>query len=133
MPTIDRVEEKERLAINLFDLDRVSPDIRPVLLGGRLQLTPIRMDKDRPDETGVEFTCPLLEAALIIDTLRGHDKKVGDYPTRAYIRRGTAWTKLPGDRILTIISEEGDIRLNSLFFDVPPAPAIPKKKKRIEH
>ena len=45
-----------RLAINLYDLDRIDPMIRGSLLGGKLDLTaPVRIDPERLDETAVAF------------------------------------------------------------------------------
>ncbi len=73
MPEIRR----EKLAVNLYDLDRVEESLRPKLFAGRLKLDkPLKMDWDRRDavdEVAVEFECPLLEAAIICDTLRSNE------------------------------------------------------------
>lgn len=96
MPKVKLSVRKESLAVNLFDLDRVDPMIRSILLKDKVDCKPTRMDDSRVDEVGVEFTCSLLDAACIIDTLREHDKRAGEsHPTRAYLRRESAWRKIP--------------------------------------
>ncbi len=74
-----------------------------MLLGGKLALDagPIRTDPDRMDETAVEFSCDLLTACCIADTLRSHDRAAGDHPTRVYLRKSSQWVKLQGSVVLT--------------------------------
>jgi hypothetical protein len=118
MPKIGQAERREKLAINLFDLDRVDPTIRQILLGGKVDLTnAIKMDKNRFDEAGVAFICPLLQAASICDIVRSHDRELGDFPTRVYLMRVAAWEKLPNAAVLTLILD-GKTMLNPAIF--PP-------------
>lgn len=109
-------EARERLAVNLFDLDRMNPDVRAMLLGGKLDLAggAIRVDDSRLDETGVTFSCDLLTAASICDVIRNQDRIVGDYPTRIYVFR-RAWSRLPGDEVLTEVVV-GKVRLRRRTF-----------------
>lgn len=116
------LKRKERLAINLFDLDRVDPTIRGILLGGKLELSRanvIKVDKTKPDETAVEFTCGLLSAASICDTIRSHDMQAKESVTRVYIFRGRVWVKLGAKDLLTIVQDDS-VRLNPVIF--PPLP-----------
>jgi len=86
----------------------------------------VLFDGDRK-EVGVPFLCPLLEAAIICDTLRRHDKMAGDRPTRVYIRRKT-WSKIPGAALLTLVDETtGKVRLNPKLFPgaIEPEPVAP--------
>lgn len=112
-------ERIERLAVNLYDItntNRLPDSIRQMLLLDKLDLsTPIRTDPERLDEAAVAFNCDLLSAACIIDVLRSHDRKAGDYPTRAYLRRASAWNKLPGHAVLTEVVD-GKPRLNPDWF-----------------
>jgi hypothetical protein len=71
LPSESKEEEKnyERVAINLFDLDRLDPIIRSTLLTGKMDLSePIRVDKNKVDEVGVLFSCDLVSAGCICDT-----------------------------------------------------------------
>lgn len=140
MPRIDADDPiqsngRERLAVNLADLDRVDPTIRGILLGGKLDATrAVVTDKGRMDEIAVAFTCDLLTAACCCDTLRTHDRKVGDYPTRVYVFR-RAWTKIVSSALLTLI--EGDkVVLNPALFDVdeiePGTPTPPKPGRKFK-
>ena len=117
-PPYPIVERRERLAINIADVMRYNLDVVAILLGGKLDTaTPIRTDPDRIDETAALFTCDLLGAATIVDTIWGHDRRSGTPPARAYLRKGTAWTKLPTQVPLTRLV--GDtIHLNHEVF--PP-------------
>lgn len=109
---------KERLSLNLFDLDRTDQLMRQLLLGGKLDLTQaIWVDKSRMDETAVAFTCDLLTAACICDTLRGHDRRAGDYPTRVYLQKAVAWNRLPNDMMLALV-EDGKVVLNPRVFTI---------------
>ncbi len=130
------LDRKERLAINLIDLDRVDSMIRHMLLGGKLDLSHknvIQVDKDRFDETGVVFTCDLLTAACVCDTIRTHDKNAGDYPTRVYLFRARAWSKVSGATLLSVV-EDGVVILNPEVFpvEVEPIPLVSKEPLTIK-
>jgi hypothetical protein len=128
MPRIDD-DRRESLAVNLFDLDRVDPTVRQILLAGKLDLTRvIRINPDRPDETAVAFTCDLLTAACICDVIRTHDRAAGDHPCRVYLRRSKAWERLPGAAVLSVL-DDGKAVLNPDLFGSPVEPPrsfIPK-------
>ena len=111
---------KERLAVNLYDLERQDPAFRGPDLLSRLDAgAPVWVDRNRKDEHALVFCCPLLEAALIIDLLRSEDRKAGDPPTRAYVRRGALWAKLPGNTVLTELGRDGKARLSRKEFPAP--------------
>jgi hypothetical protein len=108
-----------RIGICLFDLDRIDPGMRGLLLGGNLDLRRervVRVDKDRPDETAVPFSCDLLKAASICDVVRGHDREAGDQPTRVYLKKDH-WRRLPADALLTL-TVDGGPALNPEWFPV---------------
>lgn len=127
---------RERLAINLFDLERIEPHVRRLLrLGELLGREPIRVDAERPDEVGVEFACDLLQAACLCDVLRLGDRNGGRYPTRVYLHRERAWTRLPGHAVLSVVDPRDADRtgrpepvlLNPQWFaplpaELPPPP-----------
>jgi hypothetical protein len=120
------VQRRERLAVNLFDCDRIEPTVRQMMLGGKLKLEAIRVDPDRGDEVGVEFCCDLLTAAAICDVIRSHDRELGDCLTRVYVFRRT-WTKLSSTAVLSRIGKDGILRLSEELFarEVKPAPWKP--------
>lgn len=94
------------IAINLIDLDRVDQLVRQLLLAGKLDLSRdavIQTDKDHFDEMAVRFTCDALTAACVCDTIRNHDRRAGDYPTRVYVRKAVAWVKVAGNEHLSIV------------------------------
>lgn len=129
-------KEGERLAVNLFDLLRLDPLIRQLMLGGKLDLAKaIKVDAERLDETAVEFTCDLLTAACCCDAIRLHDRGTEPYPTRVYLmrRNGTVWERLPHATILTLV-EDGRVLLSPKVFRVeavPVAPTPPKEFVRL--
>lgn len=129
MPKIDRqltveIRPRERLAINLFDLDRINLTIRGMLLADKLDASrAIPMDRDRGDERAVEFSCDLLTAATVCDTIRSHDRKAGEAPTRVYLWRGS-WSKLGGSVVLTQLMGDGRCRLSPEFFASEPKSAV---------
>lgn len=124
-------EPKERLALALKDMDRMLPEVRKNLLGGKLDLTSIiKAGADRVDSVpAVAFSCDLLEAALVCDNLRSMDRKVGDDPTRIYVLKATAWTLVPERTILTCTDGE-KVYLNSEVFNVVLEPVKPTPPKR---
>ena len=105
------------LAVCIADLTRIEPVILEMLLAGRLEpaAKPVRMDPDRPDEAAVELTCDLLTAATVIDIIRDHDRRAGDHPCRAWLRRDRSWVKLPGAAVLTL-TVDGRMILNPEWF-----------------
>ena len=85
------MDRKERLAIRLDDVDKLPPEVRVGLLAGRLDLDKILrvgQGERAEDIPAVEFTCPLLEAALVCDMVRSYNRKVGDSPSEVYLHRG---------------------------------------------
>lgn len=117
MPPVKK-EANFKLAINLYDLDRLDPHIRVKLLVGRIDLLkPIKVAKDRVEpEPAVVFNCGLLTAASICDIIRNEDRNNGDFPTRLYIYRQD-WSRIPSHIQLTIVVG-GKIVLNPEFFKV---------------
>lgn len=126
-------ERPERLALCLFDIDRIDPTIRSMLLGGKLETDRnkiVRIDPDRMDETGVLLTCDLLTAACIADTIRAHDGGAGDPPTRVYLKRRGAWEKVPGRQALTLVVDGKPI-LNPSVFPAAGVTVRPPAVKRV--
>ncbi len=100
-------DRKERLAISVEDLE--SHD-HLELCQGRLALdTPFVAETiQRKDDKGtyqlyriqaVPFNCTLLVAATLCDMIRSRDREKSATPTRIWIHRNTAWTKLPADAV----------------------------------
>ncbi len=110
-----------KLAINLYDLDRIAPTLRTKLFSGRLDLSkPLSTAWDRTnikEEVAVLFTCDLLTAAIICDTVRSHDRKAGDFPTRLYLKR-KSWARIPSGVVLTALTEENKCVLNPKVFSL---------------
>jgi len=120
-----------RLAVNVCDLTRIDPTVREILLehGGRtmgkldVAAGVIRTDPERLDESAVAFACDLLTAACCLDVMRDHDRRVGDPPTRCYLKTAFAWNKLPAHAVLTLITD-GKPALNPKWFRHVAAPAV---------
>ena len=107
-----------QVAVNLCDLDRVAQIIRDSLLSGKLDATEaVITDFNMLDESAVRFTCDPLTAACICDTLRNHDKAVGQHQTRCYVKNAKSWIKVPGNVPLTVV-EGGVVKLNPEVFRV---------------
>jgi len=119
-------DRREKLAANIADLTRLPEMIRGMLLTGKLATKHIVTDRFRLDEAAVELTCPLLTAACVLDTIRTRDRNAGVYPTRVYLRRTVAWTKLSGSVLLSVV-ENNEVKLNPELFplDVRPVPICP--------
>jgi uracil-DNA glycosylase family 4 len=112
-----------RLALNIDDVFRMTPDARKQLLAGRInfgQLASkmyIKVDGRAEPEAAIEFSCPLVEAATVCDVIRHQDAQVGDKPSRVYVNRRDAWTRLPAEATLTT-TVDGGCALNREVFDV---------------
>ncbi len=115
-------ERTEQLAICLFDIDRVDPLIRQMLLGGKLEAKALRMDEHRPDETAVLFVCSLLDAATTCDIVRNHDRQHGDPPTRVWLRKSPehSWIRQPGHAVFSVVNGNG-LELHPWTFPPPAA------------
>lgn len=112
---------RERIGINLGDVFRLPELMRSTLLAGKIDLASgaVNTDKSRLDEAAVVFCCDLLTAACTCDIVRGHDRRVGDYPTRVYIQRAQAWQKVSGSITLSVV-EDGRAMLNPELFPRKP-------------
>lgn len=113
---------EEALAVNLFDLDRIEETVRASMFADKLVLTDtVWVDRNRVDEIAVVFKCSILKAACLLDVVRGRDRRAGDHPTRAYIRRRRVWDKIPADALLTLV-EDGQTVLNPAVFKIEAKP-----------
>lgn len=118
-------ERTEKLAINLFDLDRLPEDMRGSLLGGRLDTgTVVTIDRNKVDEKAVIFVCTLLDAAQVCDIIRLVDLKAQDSITRVYLKRSLVWIKLSSTQLLTVV-QNGKSVLNPELFPTPVELAKP--------
>lgn len=127
-------ERRERLAVNLYDLDRLDPETKRKFFAGRLDTKHVDMRFDRAkdgDEAAVLLTCDLLTAATICDMLRSRDREMDDSPTRLYLKR-EAWSRLPSYVVLTIV-KDGKVKLNPKVFptEVNPADIVPLPRKKV--
>lgn len=126
MPIPTKQQRTERLAVSVFDLDRLPPDVRRQMLGGKLDLRAVvRPDPDKPATTALAFSCPLLEAALICDILRNNDRKLGDEPTKVYLYSGRGWAEIGPSTVLTS-TDGGDLSLCPSVFPPLEEPTPPK-------
>ena len=117
-----------RLAINLFDMDRLPDSVREAMFrdeSGRPLLEPSTVRVGDRDEVCVPFCCDTLTAAIRLDVIRSGDRSGGDQPTRAYVMRATAWQKLPADALLTVVGGEV-VELNPTTFGTQAAPTARK-------
>lgn len=122
---------KERLAINLFDLKRLDPAARAKLFPkGVLDLAAVlNVEPGKKDGRAVAFACEMVKAAVILDVTRSNDRKLGLPETRAYLRRGKVWVKLPADAVLTVV-RDGACVLDPDLFRLPPAAPVAPPVKR---
>lgn len=109
---------RERLGLSIFDLDVLHPDVRRILLGGKLSLVKDQVARIDGDAVA-PFRCPLIEAAIAADLVRSECRRVGDPPPRLYISLASAWRRLPAEAVLTE-TVGGSPRLSERWF--PPVP-----------
>lgn len=118
------MEDTFTLSIALEDLARVPADKRAQMFFGRLDYeNPISHAGEARNESvpALEFTCPLMEAAAIIDLLRSWDAQANDKPTRAFVRAervGAAWRKIPGHVALTLLRGD-EVVVNRAALVIP--------------
>lgn len=147
-PDVD-LRKPVKLGINLFDIMSVNPFIRSVLLVGKVDLSKaIPLDPNRPDERLIEFSCPLLEAAMTLDLIRNEGRQEQQTDghgiiCRAYIKKGETWSKLPVHAVLAIANEKtpdtsewtptSQWILNPTYFPIVEeiAPLAPPKPERV--
>lgn len=110
-------DRTERLAIALEALERLPTAMRNEIIPKLHRDTLLRMGKGerKEDVPALEFSCSLLEAALICDIVRNHDRLAGESPADVYIHRGTTWTRVIFSQVLTVLIN-GKAALNPAFF-----------------
>lgn len=130
LPGHDDRTPTTRVAVNMFDIDRVDPLTRQIILGGRLNLDHAVLAGDQrrssPNDVGLEFTCDLVTAATMIHALRNMDAKHGRSATRAYKcddpkSPSERWHRLHAD-VPTIVIIDNRCTLNPEVFPPPPVP-----------
>ena len=112
--------------------------IRDMLVAGKLRGVPIRTNKERIDEAAVEFSCDLLTAACICDSIRQRDRRSKVHPCRVYVCRDVAWVRQTGNVELTIVGDKsperpnGVVKLNPAVFASARKPIQQAKPVRFE-
>lgn len=106
------ISSGERLAINLIDIDRLSPTIMRAVIVPHTIKKAVQVGEAVSD-VGIEFSCDLLHAATICDVIRSDDRKMGDPITRIYLFNGRSWKKLPDEAILTRVDIGADQRVST--------------------
>jgi hypothetical protein len=127
------VEERtERLGIWFADVEKLPPQMRLEILP-HLDLTRILrvgQGEKNEEQPALAFKCPLLQAALICDLIRSHDRAVGARPSEIYLNRSgeeTAWRRVVYSMALTVMVN-GKAMLNPELFVgvnvVPPSKQV---------
>lgn len=114
------MQASELLAISLEDLDRLVIEIYQKAIVPNVSPKPIKLD----GYVILEFSCSLLQAALICDKIRSDDRAMGDAPTSVFISKKEVWQKLSTNAILTRVVN-GRAELNPMYFNHEKADAIP--------
>jgi hypothetical protein len=109
---------QDRLAISVYDLAVVESAERYSHLKGRLNLAPtyVQVEEQSVAEAAVEFSCSLLEAAMVCDKIR-RKRQTGDLVPRVYVYvdRRNRWSRLSSAHELTVL-DGGRCRLNRDVF-----------------
>lgn len=120
MPLTDE-ERSERLALNIHDLDRLPAEERKKLLAGRIDpkgsiVWPY--GEEAPESVAIPLTCPLLQAAILVDVIRSKDREAKREPCQVYIERDGEWVEVEKDAVFSTLYN-GRFLLNHSVF--PPA------------
>lgn len=116
MPPL-KERRKERLAVNLFDIDSLEPTMRLFLISGKIDFKlPVRVGESI-QETAVPFQCRLLEAATACDIIQEEQRKVGLPPVKVYLdAEGTGfWIRIASSTQFTVV-HGGKVALNPEVF-----------------
>jgi hypothetical protein len=114
----DGIEVKDRLAVNMFDINLVPNELRRGLhIPENLNSTPIWIDRNKSDEYYLEFECDILKAAIWMDIIRSDDRRNNREVTRVCICK-KVWQKLSSKDILTTVDVVGKSHLNRNIFNV---------------
>ncbi len=129
-----KLKRPVRLGVNVFDIQELSPTIWVPIAKNRIAMDKNLfeiVDKNRTDEIAAVFTCPVLEAALALDSLlsenRAQNQALGESKKlRAYIHRGLNWVKLSPNVVLTLWDEDKDYYvLHPDVFPLVDEPVMP--------
>lgn len=116
---LGELEVKDRLGVNIFDINLIPDELRLRLkIGEKVNTTPIWVDRNNSTEYCLEFTCDITHAATLCDIMRKWCKDNNERPTRVYIFKKSVWTKLPQDTILTVVNRAGKVELNDEIFNI---------------
>lgn len=110
-------ERRERLAVNMKDLEHAPAGFRNVAVNELLDVSKAGVVNESVEDAAMPFRCDLLTAASFCDVLRGIDRRAGCRPTRVYLQRVAAWDKLAESAVLTVLTN-GKPALNPELF--PP-------------
>lgn len=109
-----------RLAIWLDDVERLPPQMR-LEVYPHLDLTRVHrvgQGEKNEEQPALAFKCPLLQAALICDVIRNHDRTVGVRPSELYINRSGeefGFRRIVYGDVLTVLVN-GKAALNPAVF-----------------
>lgn len=106
MPPL-KESRKDKLAINLFDLDELVSPLRMYVVGDRVDYSkPIRVGESI-SETAVPFSCGLLAAATACDVLQSELRKAKLQPVRIYsAKEDGSWRSMPAGTLYTVLHDD---------------------------
>lgn len=102
MPVLPQKKGEAQLCISLFALDGLDPAARS-RLATVLDASKVVRPSKEPGDVAVAFSCDLLQAAVLVDALRSEDRRQGDKPTKAWLRRSGRWERVADDQLLTSV------------------------------
>ena len=118
------------VAVNLWDLDRVHPEIVRLVLAGKVSGDKAAIFKvaDRHEDTAVPFICDPKTAAMACDVLRSECRRCEVRAVRVYVSPdGARWVRVPERGVLTWVDGDGITHLSPEFFPTGerPEPVAP--------
>jgi hypothetical protein len=109
-------DRPERLAVLFDDVEKMDPVLRTKLFGANLERLDVNGRVEVEDSPALVLSCPILQAALIIDLARNYNREEGVKPLRCWLDKGQGWQRVPGKNPLTLIIK-GSTALNPAVFD----------------
>ncbi len=93
--------------------------------------SPVVVDRNVDDESCFVFTCPLIDAAKVMDVLRNRDRIKERSVIRTYLcKAGGRWRKLPWTACLTQV-RGGEVILSIDLFRPPPVVVAMRTPARV--
>ena len=122
------------LAIDIYSLDRLDPELFKRILASRLdskRVVEIPLGAQTVRVIPFRFGCTSLAAAISIDVIKSENRRAGQPEVQCYVKLDGKWLRVPSGTTLTTRIGDRYVLNQSIFGVLSPDDLLPPPSKSV--